>query len=176
MLDIARQTINYYTKYFKTPTVNEITITDNSLIDKQWSIFVTIYKNWEVRWSAWNIKEIKSSIINEIIENTIEAISKDSRFEPLKLDETHTVKLRIDIIKNRTVLQNSEINKLDPVKFWVLAIKKDYEKMACILPNISPLLLSWEDFIPVLKAKFNEKKFDENDYILYSIETEIIRD
>lgn len=176
MIKIVKQTINYYTKYFKTPTVNDIIFEDESILNKQWSIFVTIYKNWEVRWSAWNIKEIKSSLIWELIENTIEAISKDSRFEPLKLDEINDIKIRVDIINNRTILADSGIKKLDPVKYWILAIKKDYEKIACILPNINPILFTWEDFIPVLKEKLNEKKFDEKDYILYSIETEILRD
>ncbi len=176
MNKIAKQVVEYYTKYFKTPTVNEIKIEDESLLNRQWSIFVTIYKNWEVRGSAWNIKEIKSSIIWEIIENTIEAISKDSRFEPLKLDEVKDIKVRVDEITTRNVLQDSEIKKLDPVKNWILVIKKDYEKMACILPNINPLLLSWEDFIPVIQEKLWEKNFDEKNYIIYSIETEIFRD
>ena len=176
MITIVKQTIEFYTKYFKTPSINDIKFKDESLLNKQGSVFITIYKNWEIRWSAWNIKEIKSSLAQEIIENTIEAISKDSRFKPLKLDEAQKLKIRIDLITNKNILQDAEIKKLDPVKNWILVIKKDYEKMACILPNINPLLLTWEDFIPVLKEKLNEKKFDEKDYIIYNIETEIFRD
>lgn len=175
MIQIVKQTIDFYAKYLKTPTINEIKFDDESLLAKQWSVFVTIYKNWEVRWSAWNIKEIKSSLVWEIIENTIEAISKDSRFDPIKLDEVEKLKLRLDIITNRNVLKEDEIKKLDPVKNWILTIKKDYEKMACILPNINPSLLTWEDFVPVLESKLWIKKFDEKDYIIYSIETDIFR-
>ncbi len=176
MKNIAKQTIEFYTKYLKTPTINEIKLDDESLLNKQWSVFVTVYQNWEVRWSAWNVKEIKSTLVDEIIENTVEAISKDTRFKPLKQDEVKDIKVRIDLITNRTVLNEWEINKLDPVKNWVLVIKKDYEKMACILPDINPLLLTWEDFAWVLKEKLWEKKFEEKDYIIYSIETEIERD
>jgi len=176
MIQIVKQTIEFYAKYLKTPTINEVKFEDESLLAKQWSVFVTIYKNWEIRWSAWNIKEIKSSLVWEIIENTIEAISKDTRFEPIKLDEVKDLKLRLDIITNRNVLKEWEIKKLDPVKNWVLAIKKDYENVACILPNINPSLLTWGDFIPVLESKLWIKKFDEKDYIIYSIETEIFRD
>lgn len=175
MIKIVEQTINFYTKYLKTPNINDIEIEDKSLLERQWCVFVTIYKNWEVRWSAWNIKELKTSLVLELIENTIEAITKDSRFEAVKLDEVEKLKIRIDLIKNRKILQESEIKKLDPVKDWILAIKKDYSKMACILPNISPKLLTWNDFIPALKAKLNENKFDEKDYIIYTIDTEIFR-
>ena len=45
--------------------------------------------------------------------------------------------------------------------------------MACILPNINPKLISGEDFLNVLKQKLEEKSFDEKDYILYEIKTEI---
>lgn len=176
MLNIVKQTIEFYVKNLKTPNIEDIKIEDESLLKKQWSLFVTIYKNWEIRWSSGNIKELKSSIALELIENTIEAISKDIRFKPIKAEESKNIKTRIDIITNRKILQELEIKSLDPVKSWILVIKKDYEKMACILPNINPILLNWDDFIPVLKVKLNENKFDEKDYIIYSIETEIIRD
>lgn len=176
MLTVARETINFYTKYFKTPTLNDINFDDWALLERQWSVFVTIYKNWEVRWSAWNIKEIQSSIAWEVLENTINAISKDERFSPLKLDEAKDLKIRIDEITDRKILQEKEILKLDPVKNWILVLKKDYDSMAMILPNIDPKLLTWEDFIPVLEAKLWIKNFDENDYIIYSIETEVFRD
>ncbi|MFK7779623.1 MAG: hypothetical protein QM490_00535, partial [Candidatus Gracilibacteria bacterium] len=55
----------------------------------------------------------------------------------------------------------------------VLAIKKDYNSMAVILPNINPLLLTGEDLIPILKEKFKIPKFIEKDYIIYKIETQV---
>lgn len=173
MIKIAKQTIDFYLKNFKTPKIEELHIEDSSLLENKWSLFVTIYKSGEIRWSSWNIKEIKSNIAEEIIENTIQAISKDSRFKAIKLNETKDLKIRIDKITNRKVLQDKELIQIDPVKSWILAIKKDYESMAVILPNINPILLSWEDLIPVLEAKFKTKKFEEKDYILYNIETEV---
>jgi AMMECR1 domain-containing protein len=161
-------------KNFKTPKVEELKIEDSSLLETNWSVFVTIYKNWEIRWASWNIKEIKDNLTEELIENTITAISKDSRFKPIKLDEAKDLKIRIDKIVNRKILQDNEIIQIDPTKFWVLAIKKDYSTMAAILPNINPILLTWEDLIPILNTKFNVWKFEEKDYILYKIETSVV--
>jgi hypothetical protein len=45
--------------------------------------------------------------------------------------------------------------------------------MGIILPNITPLLLTWEDFIPVLKEKMKLKEFKEKDFILYRISTDM---
>lgn len=174
MISIAEQTIDYYLKHFKTPTIEDIEIKDKSLTEKQWSIFVTIYLKWEIRWASWNIKEIKKSIAEEIIENTVWAIAKDPRFKPIKLDEKDNIKIRIDNISSRKILQTWEIKEIDPLKSWVLAIKKDYNKMALLLPNINPLLLTWEDLIPVLEKKFNVKTFKEQDYIIYKIKTDSV--
>jgi hypothetical protein len=44
--------------------------------------------------------------------------------------------------------------------------------MIVILPNINPSLLTWEDLIPIIKAKFNSNTFKEEEYILYKIETD----
>lgn len=173
MISIVQQTINFYLKNFKTPKIEELNIWDTSLLQNNWSIFVTIYKAWEIRWASWNIKEIEANLVEELIENTVWAISKDTRFKPIKLDEIKDLKIRIDKIVNRKILQDNEILQIDPTKSWVLAIKKDYSSMAAILPNINPILLTWEDLIPVLESKFNTKKFEEKDYILYVIETEV---
>lgn len=173
MISTVQQTIDFYLKNFKTPKIEELNVEDTSILETNWSLFVTIYKKWDIRWASWNIKELKNTIAEELIENTVTAISKDSRFKAIKLDEVKDLKIRIDKITNRVILQDNEILQVDPAKFWVLAIKKDYSKMATILPNINPKLLSWEDLIPILEAKFKIAKFEEKDYILYKIETEV---
>ncbi len=174
MITTTKKTIEFYTKYLKTPKIEDLKIENTSLLETTWSIFITIYKNWQIRWSSWNIKEIKSTLAEEIIENTIQAIAKDSRFKPIKLNEIWDLKIRIDKIISRRILQDNEINKIEPSKSWILAIKKDYSSMAMILPNINSILLTWEDLIPILEAKFNVKTFEEKDYILYEIKTEVI--
>ena len=78
------------------------------------------------------------------------------------------------MIKSRTILKDKEILSIDHIKNGVLAIKNDYNTMGIVLPNITPLLLTWEDFIPVLKEKMKIKDFQEKDFILYSIETDMI--
>jgi len=43
MLDIAQQTIAYYTKYKKIPQISDLKISDTTLLKRQAQIFVTIY-------------------------------------------------------------------------------------------------------------------------------------
>lgn len=171
MLEIVKQIINFYIKNEKFPKIYDLNIENSPLINEKLSCFVTFYYKWEIRGSAWNIKEIKDNWVNEIIENTIEALTKDPRFKAITPNDAHDLKIRIDKISNREMLKDRSIKTIEPTISWVIVIKKDYSKMACILPNINPKLLTWEDYIPILKEKLAESSFKEDNYIIYEIKT-----
>ncbi|MDQ7022096.1 MAG: AMMECR1 domain-containing protein [Candidatus Gracilibacteria bacterium] len=133
---------------------------------------------------AGNIKEIKNSIAEELIENTIEAIVGDSRFDKLSIGDSTSIKIRVDLITNRKVLARTDdeakkgintLAKIDPVKNGIIVIKKDYSNTTTILPNIDSKLITGKDYIGILSAKLGET-FDENKYIIYEIETKIEND
>lgn len=175
MIEIVKQIIDFYLRNWKEPTLWDLKIDDKTLLERQANVFVTVYKNGEVRGSAWNVKELEQNLILELLKNTVAAISRDSRFDPVKSSEAGELRVRVDEIVNRTVLSAWEMKKLDPLKHWLLVIKKDYSKLAVILPNISWRLMNWEDFYGVLDKKLWEN-FKEEDYIVYSIETNIYND
>ncbi len=175
MLELVQQTLEFYLKYLKEPQLTDLKITDQSLLSTRGSCFVTLYKNGEIRWSAGNVKEVEANLAWEIIKNTIAAATSDSRFEKLKLDEAKDIKIRIDIISERKVLAEGKVAEIDPVKSWIIAIKKEYDKLAVILPNISAKLLTWSDFPAFLEAKLWEP-FDEKNYIVYEITTTVESD
>ncbi len=175
MIELVKQTLEFYLKYLKEPQLNELQITEQTLLSTRWSCFVTLYKNGEIRGSAGNVKEVEATMAQEIIRNVISAATQDSRFEKLKLDEVKDIKIRIDVITERKILQEWKIALLDPVKSWVIAIKKEYDKLAVILPNISAKLLTGSDFPAFLEAKLWEA-FDEKNYIVYEITTSVESD
>ena len=172
MITLAQQTIDFFTTKLREPKLEELHLNNQALVQERWCVFVTIYLNWEIRGSAGNIKEIEASLAEETIKSTIEAISKDTRFQPLTKSEAETVKIRIDKIQKRKILDEWAISKLDPVTHWIIVIKKDYSKLVTILPNISPAVLTSGDLHEYLEAKLGEK-FVEKDYIIYQIETEV---
>lgn len=171
MIEIIQKTIDFYTKNLKVPGFMDLWELWNINLERG-SYFVTIYLKWEIRWSAWNVKEIKNTWIEELIASTISAISEDKRFKSLSINDAKEIKIRVDKIIDRKILTDRKIKDLDPTNSWVIVIKKDYSKLAVILPNINAKLFSWIDFIPVLREKLNDKKFDEKDYIVYEIKTQ----
>ncbi len=176
MLSIIKQTAQFYLKNKKLPQVSELKIEDESLLHKKGSLFITFYEKGEVRGSAGNITDLRDTIVDELIENTVEALVHDSRFSPITIEDVSKLKIRLDIITKKDMITEIDIKKLDPVTSWILVLKKDYEKLAAILPNINPKLLTGSDFIPVLQAKLWVKEFDAKDYIIYALETKIYRD
>jgi len=176
MVEIVKQTIDFFLKFGKNPELKDLKISDESLLNRRWNIFVTTYLNWDINGSSGNIKEIEDNIVLELIENTINAISEDPRFEKLKQEDIPNIKIRVDEITGRNILDSWVIKTLEPVKSWVIAIRKDYETLVVILPNISASILSWEDFLYYLQEKLGVKEFKEEEYIVYSIETKVYKD
>ena len=175
MIEVINQIIKYYLQYKKSPTVNDLQIEDITLMDpQQKSLFITLYKNGEIRWASWTAMNLnKIPLITLLIENTVYALSKDNRFDSVELKEIQDLKIRLDIIQSKTVLSEwKTLKSIDPTKSWILAIKKDYEKIALILSNIHPVLITWDDYNDVLKAKLDDKEFKEENYLLYEIITE----
>ncbi len=172
MIDIVKQIIDFYYENSTKPKIEDLNIKNPELLNKTGSIFVTLYLDWIIKWSSGNIKEIEENIVLELIENTISAL-EDSRFIKPNSIEKNKIKVRVDEITNRwKPLNDWEIKNIDPIKYWVLVIKTDYEKSATIIPNISWSLITWEDFIAVLSKKLWED-FDDKNYLVYKIETKI---
>ena len=168
--------IDAYFLKMRAPDISELPEEKNTPpLSEKWACFVTLYHKGEVRWSAGNIKEVHPTLAEEMLTNTVEAMTKDKRFTPITFDEKEWLNFRVDIIKNRAMIELEEVRKLDPVKMWVIAIKRDYEKLAVILPNISPKLLIWSDLLTSLEKKLSDTKLSDKAYIFYKIETEIER-
>jgi AMMECR1 domain-containing protein len=132
---------------------------------------VTFYLNGEVRGSAGNIKEIHDSLAKELISNTMQALTGDKRFTPLTLVEGEKIQFRIDKVSDKKMIHLADIKNIDPVKNGIIAIHRDYGKLAVVLPNMSPKLLTGEDLIPVLQNKLEEKDISDTNHIFYNIET-----
>lgn len=172
MITLAEQTIDFFTTKMREPKLEELDLKNQALVQERGCVFVTIYSKWEIRGSAGNIKEIENSLAEETIKSTMQAISQDARFQPLTKPETEGIRIRVDKITNRKVLEEWAISKIDPVTHGIIVIKKDYSQLVTILPNISPAVLTSTDLVWYLEAKLGEK-FVEKDCITYRIETQI---
>lgn len=181
MIGLIREVIQVYFKTLSVPQLDDVNVWNQALLDTKGNCFVTIFLKGDVRGSSWNIKEILPTLAEEIILNTVNAISKDERFTPLSIIESEQITLRVDIISNRTVIARSAeekkenisiLSSVDPIKNWIIVIKKDYSTSATILPNIDSKILVWTDYLEAIWWKLWES-FNEDEYIIYKITTQI---
>ena len=114
MINIVKQTLQYFLSNGKIPTKNELIITDTSLLQKKATVFVTLYKNGNIVGSSGNVVELENDIVNELIQNSIYSL-QDPRFERLTLADLEKVKIRIDIITSRNILDKL-FSELNPAK------------------------------------------------------------
>ena len=171
MKEIVSAVLDTYFKKMRAPTIEELSINNAHLLNEKWCCFVTLYLSGELRWSAGNVKEIHNSLAQELISNTMQALTEDKRFTPLTLDQTENIQFQIDKISDRKMINLADIKNIDPVKNGIIVIDREYEKLAVLLPNMSPKLLTGEDLIPVLTNKLKEKEMSDAKHIFYSIET-----
>ncbi|MGE4443446.1 MAG: AMMECR1 domain-containing protein [Candidatus Altimarinota bacterium] len=171
MINVVKQVIEYYLTNGTIPTKNEIIITDNSLLEKKGTVFVTLYKNGNIVGSSGNVVELENNLATELIQNAVFSL-QDPRFEKLTLSDLEKIKIRIDIITSRNIL-DKKFEDLNPAKSGILVIKKDYTKLSIILPNISSTLVSGKDFPKILSRKL-EEIFKIEDYIVYEIQTQVV--
>jgi AMMECR1 domain-containing protein len=170
MKEIVSQILTQYFIKMREPKLEELTI-DEKYASTTGCCFVTLYINGEVRWSAGNIKEIHPNIVSELISNTMQALTSDKRFTPLTMQESEKIQFRVDTISHRDMISLKDVSACDPTKNGVIAINRSYEKLAVVLPNMSPKLMTWDDIIPVLRNKLEDKKIEDKNYIFYKIET-----
>jgi len=72
----------------------------------------------------------------------MQALTGDKRFSPITLRESEKIQFRIDTIFQRDMISLPDISSCDPSKQGIIAINRNYEKLAVILPNISPKLMT----------------------------------
>jgi len=160
MKEIVSQILEQYFAKMREPKLEELNV-DEKYTNMKACCFVTLYINGEIHGSAWNVKEIHPNVAQELLDNTMQALTEDKRFSPITLGESEKIQFRVDTISNREMISLKDISDCDPSKLGIIAINRNYEKLAVILPNISPKLMTWEDLIPVLENKLNDKKIDD---------------
>ncbi len=165
MLDIVKQTLEYIIQNQTPPLKNNLIIQNEKLLETKWSVFVTFYKNGNIIASAGNIMEIASDLVNETIASTTEALKQITN-----ISDANTYQIRVDTLSARSVLTDKKISDLNPMTTGAFAIKKDYSKLAVILPNISANITSGNDLQKALELKIWENI--NEDFIVYEFTTQ----
>ncbi|MCL1802193.1 MAG: AmmeMemoRadiSam system protein A [Eubacteriaceae bacterium] len=103
------------------------------MAEEQAGVFVSIYKNGELRGCIGTIYPTCPSIAEEIIQNSISSCSKDSRFDPVEHSELDELVYSVDVLSTPEPV--SEMSVLNAKKYGIIV--SSGSRRGLLLPNLS---------------------------------------
>ncbi len=131
---IARITLESYIKEKTIPKAEMFSefINDGSLFKKRAGAFVSIKKFGQLRGCIGTFQPTSQCVAEEIIQNAVNAATKDPRFNPVEAQELEFLDYSVDVLSEpEPVSSKSELN---PVLFGVIV--KQGRKTGLLLPNL----------------------------------------
>lgn len=127
LLNVARKTVEYFTKHKKTPTLHELNVKPSQVLGESFGTFVTLFKVKQKKHSTSaskascdsHDKELRGCIgyiwpikplVQAVIENAVGACSRDYRFRAVEASELKSLQIEINVLTPpRKVSSHSEI-------------------------------------------------------------------
>lgn len=127
---LARRTIEEYVQKGKKPEVPEKLLPE--MKDRRAGVFVSIKKQGRLRGCIGTIAAVCDSIAEEIMENAVNAATRDPRFSPIKPEELDWLTISVDVLGDTEKIASPE--ELDVKRYGVI-VTKGY-KRGLLLPNL----------------------------------------
>ena len=153
-VELARETIN---TYIKEKRIIEIPKNiPKELLENKKAVFVTIYKNGNLRGCIGTIYPVENCVAQEIINNAISASTLDPRFSPITENELDSLEIKVDEL---TIPEDiKDTSYLNPKKYGVI-VSSGYKK-GVLLPDIDGID-TIEKQITIAKKKANIHDFEK---------------
>lgn len=102
------------------------------MLDERAGVFVTIYKDGNLRGCIGTIGPVQENIAMEIIQNGISSCSRDPRFYAVDVNELPYLSVSVDVLMPAEDIES--IDELDPTKYGVIVNKG--HRRGLLLPNL----------------------------------------
>jgi len=173
LLRLARETLEGITKdkSFK-PDISQFDITPN--LKEKSRLFVTLTKNGKLRGCIGHVAAIEP-IYAAVIENTISAAFRDSRFPPVKADEVPEIRIEISINTPQRLIK--DVNKIEIGKHGLI-LEKGWNR-GLLLPQV-PVEWGWDrdEFLKGIcrKARLPNGSWEHPDAKLYIYSSQVFHE
>lgn len=129
-VDLATKAVEYYVKNSRALPVPDNT--PDELLENRSGVFVTLYKDGQLRGCIGTIEPVQENIAYEIINNAISACSRDPRFYPVDVSELYDLEISVDVLHEAEKIDS--FDKLDTKKYGVIV--RSGMRSGLLLPNI----------------------------------------
>ena len=141
LLELARQTIEFYLETKETPAVK----IDSPALNQKQGVFVTLEKNDELRGCIGTFSQ-ETPIFKNVQEMAISAATADTRFSPVTADELKDIQIEISILSIPQKI--SDLSQIQMGQDGVI-IKKD-SLQGTFLPQVAETIPQKEEFLAEL--------------------------
>ncbi|MFH1289080.1 MAG: AmmeMemoRadiSam system protein A [bacterium] len=152
LLDLVKRTLDEYLKNGSMPKIDEEELTQT--IKEDYGCFVTLGLDGKLRGCIGYLQAIKP-LYKAVMDNAINAATKDPRFHPVKYEELKNIKVEISVLSSLKELKfdspDDLLNKLVPLRDGV--ILKIGGSNATFLPQVWGGLSNKTDFLEQLSLK-----------------------
>jgi len=130
-IKLARDTVESYVKTGKIPSLPKNL--PSEILTERAGVFVSIYKDKELRGCIGTYLPTEHNIAEEIISNAIAAATRDYRFPPINPRELNQLSYSIYILEEPR--QIKDLSELDPKKYGIL-VRSETGKTGLLLPDL----------------------------------------
>lgn len=110
--------------------------------------FVSLKKAGQLRGCIGTIQPVRSTLVQEVVDNAVSAATRDPRFQPLTLEELDEITISVDVLGIPEPV--SGLEDLDPSRFGVI-VKCGWRK-GVLLPDL-PGITTPEEQVRVARLK-----------------------
>jgi AmmeMemoRadiSam system protein A len=129
----------------------------STYLNKKAGVFVSVYKENELRGCVGTYLPTKENIAQETIFNAIAAATQDFRFSPIKLEELNHLSCVIYLLESPRLVLN--LKQLNPKKFGIIVKSLSGEKTGLLLPDLEGIeTVNQQIFIACQKAGIDHQK------------------
>src|SRR5438128_675466 len=96
------------------------------------AVFVSLYKDGELRGCVGSVHPTESTAAHELIRYLVASAVRDPRFEPVRLDEVSTLRIKVQLLDRPEAI--ADISELNPQTHGIIVRRGD--RQALLLPGI----------------------------------------
>ena len=153
-MSLARKAVEHYVRTGK-PLVAEGDIPEE--FTGKAGVFVSIYKEGNLRGCIGTTEPSTGSIAEEIIQNAVSAATRDPRFSPVETDELDMLEYSVDILSAPEPVDS--VAELEPKKYGVICVKGG--RKGLLLPDLPGIDTAAEQ-VSIAKRKAGIDPYDSN--------------
>ncbi|MDH7487373.1 MAG: AmmeMemoRadiSam system protein A [Anaerolineae bacterium] len=132
LVKLAKETIELYVRERRTPRPPQPLPPE---MQRRAGTFVSIHEHGQLRGCIGTIEPTQDNVAEEVIQNAVNAATRDPRFPPVRPEELDDLEIKVDVLSEPEPVSGPE--ELDPKRYGLIVqSKRNPWKRGLLLPDL----------------------------------------